>query len=165
MSSWIIFLWLNHVIESSLSISLSFITNLQTRHIVSRWKQQQRQQQQRRFIFSKSISNDNCGYVVSVTKFCNSVHQNTSQKEYACERFKGDLKWNFLLMPVNSTIEWCRLISKFLWYLISFLSYPLFCRIGWWRHFVCIKWRKYTRFTMHQRINRIKKIVLISMPF
>ena len=35
---------------------------------------------------------------------------------------------------------------KNFWILVSFSSYPLFCMIGWWHHFVCKKQRNYTRF-------------------
>ena len=72
---------------------------------------------------------------------------------------------NYYWCPLIATLNVAESFLRSFWYLLSFSSYPLFCRIGWCRHFVCIKWRKYTRFTLYQMINRIKKLVSISMPF
>ena len=70
---------------------------------------------------------------------------------------KGGLKGKFLLMQINKTVDWCRLSLKIFGYLVSFSSYPPFGTIGWWRHFVCKKQRKYTRFIIFPEGNWHKK--------
>ena len=52
--------------------------------------------------------------------------------------------------------EWCRLSLKIVGYLISFSIYPPFCTIGWWRHFVFKKQRKYTSVTIFPKGNWLK---------
>ena len=49
----------------------------------------------------------------------------------------------------------CNFVKNF-WILVSFASSPPFCTISWWRHFVCKKQRKGTRFTIFPEGNRLR---------